>query len=180
MPREPRDLAAGIFHVYTHCVWPAPALYRDDIDRMTFVRFLARTTATIGWTCIAMCLMGTHYHLIVEVDDGELATGMHRLNLAYARHFNKRHHQRGHVQFNRYGSDRIRSDGHLLDRYAYVALNPVRAGICRRAEDWAWSGYADAVGLATRFGFVDASRVLVGADPQVDLRRYVNGCAEYS
>lgn len=180
MGQKPRDLAAGIFHVYTHCVWAAPSLFRDDLDRTMFVRFLVRTGGTIGWTCIAMCVMGTHYHLILEVDDGDLAGGMHRLNLAYARHFNKRYGQRGHVLFDRYGADRIRSEAHLLDRYAYVALNPVRAGICERPEDWQWSSYGDAIGVARRFSFVDPSQVLTARlDPRAELRRYVEANVQH-
>jgi hypothetical protein len=75
MPRPPRDLAPGLFHVYTHSVWAADALFRDDDDRLTFVRELARTTARTGWRCLSFCLMGTHYHLIVDVDTGVLAKG---------------------------------------------------------------------------------------------------------
>jgi hypothetical protein len=44
MPRRKRDLTAGTFHIYTHSVWAASALFRDDADRMTFVRSLARAT----------------------------------------------------------------------------------------------------------------------------------------
>jgi REP element-mobilizing transposase RayT len=180
VPQRRRDLAAGIFLFFSLCVWAADRLFRDDVDRMTFVRFLTRTGGAIGWGCIAMCLMGTHYHLILEVEDNDLAAGMHRLNLAYARYFNKRYTQRGHVLFDRYGADRIRSDAHLLDRYAYVALNPVRAGICSRPESWPWSSYGDAIGAASRFPFVEPARVLTDRlDPQAELRRYVEANARH-
>jgi hypothetical protein len=102
---------------------------------------------------------------------------MHRLNLAYARDFNRRHGLRGHVQFRRYGCNRLRTNAQLLDRFAYVALNPVEARLCRAPEDWLWSSYAGAVALGTSFPFVDPSLVLgcfPGAfDPRAQLRRYV-------
>src|SRR5689334_16546308 len=110
MPHVNRDVAPGIFHVFTHCVWAAPALFKDDVDRSTFLRHLARTTREVGWTCIAFCLLQTHYHLILEVDTGVMPRGMFMLNLAYARDFNRRHGSRGHVQFRRYGSKRIQDD----------------------------------------------------------------------
>src|SRR5579859_5310765 len=97
MPRPPRDLAPGLFHVYTHAVWAADGLYRDDTDRLTFVRELARTTSRTGWRCLSFCLMGTHYHLILDVDAGVLAKGMHYLNFRYATHYNERHAMKGHV-----------------------------------------------------------------------------------
>lgn len=184
MPYKHRDRAAGIFHVYTHCVWASPTLYRDDHDRSTFLRHLARVTDVMGWACVAYCLMRSHYHLIVDVEDDVLPKAMHRLNLAYARDFNRRHGQRGHVQFKPYGADRIRSDGHLADRFAYVALNPVRAGASRRAEAWPWSSYPGTAGLVEPSSFVDDRRVLAcfsgAADPRIELRRYVDGQATRS
>ncbi|HXR12570.1 MAG TPA: transposase [Gaiellaceae bacterium] len=130
MPRVPRDTRAGIFHVYTHCVWVTPELYRDDADRSEFLRGLARITAEHRWTCIAYCLMKSHYHLIVEVADDVLPAAMHALNLPYARNFNRRYGLRGHLQSSPYGSRRIANDDDLLNRFAYVAYNPVEAGLC--------------------------------------------------
>ena len=72
-----------------------------------FLRELARVTRTFEWTCIGFCLMGTHYHLILEVADKALPVGMQSLNFRYAVDFNQRHGMRGHVQFARYGAVRI-------------------------------------------------------------------------
>src|SRR6478672_5670957 len=83
MPRRNRDSAAGTFHVFTHCVWAAPRLYRDATDRIEFLRHLAVVGAKVGWTCVAYCLMDTHYHLIVDAGDGVLPTAMHGLKLRY-------------------------------------------------------------------------------------------------
>src|SRR6476620_2817562 len=90
MPRRNRDSAAGTFHVFTHCVWAAPRLYRDATDRIEFLRHLAVVGAKVGWTCVAYCLMDTHYHLIVDAGDGVLTTAMHGLNLRDARYHNLR------------------------------------------------------------------------------------------
>jgi REP element-mobilizing transposase RayT len=158
--RKHRDLAAGLFHVYTHCVWAAPALYRDDADRLTCVRELARATAKVEWTCVAYCVMTTHYHLILDVDDDVLARGMHALNFRYACYFNQRHASLGHVQAARYASRRIRDDADLATTFRYVARNPVEAGICAAPADWPWSSYAGTVGLSAPQPFVDASAVI--------------------
>ena len=100
--------------MYRHSVWAAPGLYRDDVDRLEFPRHLARVTRSIGWKCVAYCLMKTHHHLIVRVDDDVLPRAMHRLNLAYARQHNRRHGLRGHVQFERYGSRRLHNEVELM------------------------------------------------------------------
>jgi REP element-mobilizing transposase RayT len=160
MPRPKRDTAAGVFHVYTHCVWASPALFRDELDRVGFLRHLAQTTVRVEWRCIAYCLMGTHYHLIVAVEDGVLPVAMQRLNYAYAVEYNLRHDLRGHVQFARYGSRRIEDEDDLLGCFQYVAMNPVEAGLCRNPCDWLWSSYPAAVGLVEPPSFVDPRPVL--------------------
>ena len=151
-------MAAGTFHVYAHSVWTS-VLFRDDADRITFLRQLAATTARIGGTCISYCLLTTHYHLIVDVDDGELPVAMHALNFKYAMAFNGRHAMKGHVQGARYDSVRIRDESHLISAYRYVARNPVRAGLCESPLDWPWSSYRHTVELDDP-SFVDPSLVL--------------------
>lgn len=173
MPRPARDKKAGIFHVFTHCVYAAPAHFRDDVDRLEFLRRLARVTAKHEWTCIAFCLMGTHYHLIVEVEDDVLPTAMHSLNLGYALGFNKRHGLKGHVQHQPYGSRRIRTTASLAVRFRYVARNPVRAGLCTDPADWLWSSYAGTVGLGDPFPFVDAQAVTTYIADMAELRAWV-------
>ncbi len=160
MPRPKRDIGAGVFHIYTHCVWASSALFRDELDRIVFLRRLAETTIHTGWRCIAYCLMGSHYHLIVAVQDGVLPVAMQRLNYAYAVNYNRRYDLRGHVQFARYGSRRIAGDDDLLGCFQYVSMNPVKAGICRSPCDWPWSSYPAAIALAEPQPFVDPRPVL--------------------
>ena len=181
MARKLRDKTAGTFHVYTHCVWAAHRLFYDNADRMTFLRELARVTAAASWTCIGYCLMGSHYHLILDVDAGVLPDGMHALNFRYACMFNARHGMKGHVFAARYDSPRIHDDDHLLTVYRYVMQNPVRGGMSSEPADWPWSSYASAVGLADPISFVNPMRVLNAFDaPTRDeaiaqLRRFVEG-----
>jgi putative transposase len=178
MPHQPRDTAAGLFHVFTHCVWAAPAHYRDDIDRLDFLRKLAHVTAKAQWKCVAFCLMTTHYHLIVDVADGVLPIAMHALNLSYVRNFNRRHGLRGHAQFRRYGSRRISDDADLFKTFRYVARNPVEAGLCATPAEWPWSSYAGTIGLVEQHSFVDPALILScfrwpDVDPVPALRTYV-------
>ena len=113
--------------------------------------------------------MRTHYHLMLEVPDRALPLGMQSLNFRYAVDFNQRHGMRGHVQFARYGAVRIASDTHLLTAYKYIARNPVEAGLCSTCEDWPWSSYAAAIGLAEPQSFVNPARVLQSLNPDREL-----------
>lgn len=159
MARTRRDTAAGIFHVYTHSVWAAE-LFRDDADRATSLRELARAGAKAGWTCLAYCLLDTHYHLILEVEDGMLPRGMHSLNFRFAIGFNRRYGSKGHVHGARYDNVRIADERHLLRCFRYIVRNPVEAGLCERPQDWPWSSYAATIGPAESAPFVASDRIL--------------------
>jgi putative transposase len=154
-----RDSAPGLFHVTCHSVWDLD-LYRDDIDRTNYCARLAATTNRVGWECIGVCLMTTHVHLILGVEDGMLADGMQELSFRYAVGFNARHRRRGRVLGSPYGLRRIGDDADLLGVYRYVMVNPVDARLVDRPERWPWSSYASTLGLTDAYSFVDAGRVL--------------------
>jgi len=135
-------------------------LFRDGGDRLSLIGQLERVTLDTDWTCIAACLMGTHYHLLVDAGERVLAGAMQRINWAYAFNHNKRHGRRGHRVGCRYLSIPITTDEHLLACYRYIVRNPVEEGSCSQPEDWPWSSYATTLGHSSAFPFVDASLVL--------------------
>lgn len=159
MPRGLRDKAAGIFHVYTHAA-KSDDVFRDDLDRIVFLRELARAREKAAWHCLAYCVMTTHYHLLLEVEDNALPIGMQSLNFRYAAAFNARHGTRGHVFARRYDTRRITDDAHLMIVYRYLAQNPVKARVCDEPASWAWSSYAGAIGSVEPATFVSSSRIL--------------------
>jgi putative transposase len=98
--------------------------------------------------------MGNHYHLLVETPRANLSVGMRQLNGLYARRFNARHGRCGHVFQARYRSILIQKETHLLAVVRYIALNPVRAGLCAHPSAHRWSSYAATVGLVSRPSFL--------------------------
>ena len=163
-----RDLAAGLFYITCHSGWDG-VLFRDDLDRVNYLGQLATAISRADLVCVAVVLMTTHAHLILEVDDDALADTMQRLNFEYAVGFNRRHRRRGHVFGGRYGSSRLADDSYLLACYRYVVLNPVEAGLAERPEDWRWSSYSDAIGLSADYPYVNPARVLgcLGGAPEI-------------
>jgi putative transposase len=142
MPRIPRSqLDDGFFHATArgNC---GSSLFVDDLDRLDFLQLMRSTADLFLWRCYAYCLMGTHYHVVLSASRAALSDGMRRLNGTYARHFNKRHGQRGHLFEERFSSFVIQDERHLQTAVEYVLHNPVRAGLCRRAVDWKWSASA--------------------------------------
>jgi REP element-mobilizing transposase RayT len=139
VPRLPRShLDDGFFHATARAVFGAE-LFESDLDRLDFLQLLRSTALLFEWRCHAHCLMGTHYHLVLDVSRERLSEGMRRLNGDYARRFNKRHGRRGHLFAERFSSYVLRDEGHLQAAVHYVLQNPVRAGLCAQARDWQWA-----------------------------------------
>ena len=80
-----------------------------------------------------------HYHLLVQTSRENLSDGMHRLNCLYAQRFNRRHDRKGHLYEERFSAWLLHGEEHLENTIRYIRENPVRAGLCRRVEDWLWS-----------------------------------------
>ena len=102
-----------------------------------------------GWHCLSYCLMGNHVHLIIETPEPNLGAGMQWLHGRYAATFNARHGFSGHVFQGRYKSKRVATDAQLLVTAAYVALNPVEAGLCADPAHWPWSAHAATIEQST-------------------------------
>ena len=146
VPRQPRiEVPGGVFHVLTRGV-RKQLIYRDSDDRRYFLDLVDHVISRFGWVCHTYCLMGNHYHLLIETPRPNLSAGMHVLNGRYAQRFNRRHAVEGHVFERRFTARSVESDFHVLESSRYIVLNPVRAGICRHPSDWSWSSYAAAVG----------------------------------
>jgi REP element-mobilizing transposase RayT len=174
VPREPRIfVSGGIYHVTTTASGER-MLFRDSVDRRVFETLLGSVISKHSWECGSMCLMGTHYHLLVVTPEADLDAGMHSLNGGYAQTFNRRHGTRGHVFKSRYQCRFIQTDGHLFDVARYIAMNPVEAGLCRRPGDWPWSSYRETITGLRQRAYLSPSVVLdlFARDPDLARARF--------
>jgi putative transposase len=160
MGRPPRPQFAGATYHVTSRGAARGAIFRDDRDREIFLRLLERVVRRHSWRCSAYCLLSTHYHLLVTTVAADIGAGMRELNGHFARHFNKRHGRSGALFESRYRCEVVGTDSHLLEVYRYLALNPVRAGIVERPEDWEWASYPGHIGAGPLRSFVQDDPVL--------------------
>ena len=123
-------------------------IVEDDVDRLTFIDLLGKEVSQQGWVLFAFCLMGNHYHLLLETPEPNLVRGMRRLNGVYTQQFNRRHGRMGHVLQGRYKSIVVDKDTWLRELCRYVVLNPVRVGAAKDPARWVWSSYGPTAGLA--------------------------------
>jgi putative transposase len=122
-------------------------IFEDDADRQMFLSTLEQVITQFNWLCYAWCLMDNHYHLMIQTPDGNLSKGMRQLNGVYTQASNRRHKRVGHLFQGRFKAILVDSDAYLLELTRYVVLNPVRAGMVKKPDDWSWSSYRANVGL---------------------------------
>jgi putative transposase len=144
------------------------ALYRD---------LLAENCRSADVEVWAWCLMPNHVHLILVPSDPDgLRRALARVHRSYAGLIQARRKRSGHFWQGRFGAVAM-DESHLAAAVRYVSLNPVRARLVERAQDWRWSsarahlrGKDDGVTalkpIRDRFpDFAD----LLGVEPEVDM-----------
>jgi REP element-mobilizing transposase RayT len=147
MPRPPRQFVpGGIYHIAAHGS-DRRSLFLFDSDRTAFLNRLARVVERHELNCVAYCLMGTHYHLIVQVPDDRISRALQELHGGHARHFNRIHGHTAHLFRHRFLARLIDGDPYLLMACRYLAYNPVRAGLCGDPDDWPWASHRATAGL---------------------------------
>jgi REP element-mobilizing transposase RayT len=169
--RPPRfEIADGVYHVTCRAARKL-LLFRSDADRAVFLEILGIAVYRAGWICFDYCLLGTHLHLLLQTPEPNLGAGMQRLNWLYSRTFNSIHGTKGHLYEDRYRAEFIQSPEHFAAAIVYLALNPVKAGLCTSAADWAWGGYRALVGLEEPRRFHDPNRALLELDENPEAAR---------
>jgi len=153
------EYAGAVYHI-TSRGNARQRVFVDDADRTAFFEILAKAMDRFNWLCHAYCLMGNHYHLLIETVDPTLARGMRLLNGTFTQAFNRRHGRAGHVLQGRFKGILVEKEGHLLELARYVVLNPVRAGVVKHPRDYRWSSYCATAGEEAPAPFLTVKWIL--------------------
>jgi putative transposase len=155
------EFAGALYHV-TSRGNAREAIYLTDEDRQQFLTLLENTVKRYDWYCHAYCLMGNHYHLLIETNTPALSKGMKYLNGTYTQYFNRRHQRVGHVFQGRFKAILVQKEAYLLELARYIVLNPVRAQMVRSAKDWPWSSYRATAGYTDNHPCLTTDWILAG------------------
>jgi REP element-mobilizing transposase RayT len=199
MARRPRPQFPGaVYHVMSRGNRKSVIFDTDD-DRRRFLNTLGDAALTYQARVYAACLMGTHYHILLDTPRGNLSAMMRQLNGVYSQDRNRRRGQTGHTFEARFHSIVVQRERYLRHVARYVVLNPVKAQLC--ADAASWTTYRATAGLeagpswlyvdwidwafraASRNDAQDRYRQYVNNNPlralQVDERTYVLGTARF-
>jgi len=135
-------------------------IFLDDEDRNRFLSVLEQVVSRFHLVVHAYCLMGNHYHLLLETPEGNLSKALRQLNGVYTQAFNRRHGRVGHVLQGRFKAILVERDSYLLELCRYVVLNPVRAKMTRKLHTYPWSSYRATAGMAPVPAYLSVDWVL--------------------
>lgn len=111
-------------------------------DYRKFKDYLREGQTKFGFILHCYVLMTNHYHLLIETPEKNLSKIMHYLNSSYTTYINIKRKRSGHLFQGRYKSILIDRDSYLLELSRYLHLNPVRANMVERPEEYPHSSYA--------------------------------------
>lgn len=148
MARLPRLVIPGIPYHVTQRGNRRQQTFFEDADYALYRDLLAHSAQRSGAQVWCYCLMPNHVHIvIVPSDEDSLRRTFADTHRRYTGYINARHRWTGHLWQGRFGAVAM-DEAHLAQAVRYVSLNPVRARLVARAEDWPWSSVRAHLGEA--------------------------------
>jgi putative transposase len=141
MPRRLRiEFEGAIYHVMARGN-ARQKIVRDDADWQRLIEGLEQAVIRYGWELPSYVVMGNHLHLLVKTLRPNLGAGMQSFLSGFAIWSCRRWRRTGHLFQGRYRTEMIEDESYYWTVSRYIHLNPVRSGLVKRPEQWAWSSY---------------------------------------
>jgi putative transposase len=145
------------------------AIFLGDKGRQRFLDLLSEITRLWKVEIYAYCLMGDHYHVLLQTPRGRLARAMRHLDGIYTQAFNRSHHRDGPLFRGRYKAILIDAEEYFLSVVRYIHRNPVKTGLVSDTDRYRWSSHR---------GYLSKSERPVWLNTQPVLSRF-RGVKEY-
>lgn len=142
MSRQARKQSeSGIYHVMLRGI-NRQVIFEDEQDMDRFLELLVHYRKEGLFSLFAYCLMSNHVHLLIREKKETLDSIMKRIGVSYVMYYNVKYARAGHLFQDRYKSQPVEDDEYLIQLMRYIHQNPVKAGLCRKTEDYKYSSYA--------------------------------------
>jgi len=170
------EFEGALYHVTARGDRREP-IFEDDADRRALLEIVAQGIERFDAMVFAYCLMGNHYHFVLQTRQPNLSRLMRHINGVYTQSYNRRHGKVGHLFQGRFKAVLVDRDAYLLEVCRYVDLNPVRAKMVKRPEDWGWSSYRAHTGQVETPAWLDSATLHCRLAPRAPRRE---GPARYA
>ncbi|HHC11196.1 MAG TPA: transposase [Campylobacterales bacterium] len=138
MPRRPRVEKIGFHHLINRGV-ARSAIFLDEDDYKEFLEILQVAKERYNFTIHSLCLMGNHYHFLIETRYENLSLIARQINSKYAQYFNRKQKRVGPLWQGRFKNWFVYDDTYLYVLFKYIERNPIKAKITQKIGQYRWS-----------------------------------------
>jgi putative transposase len=143
MPRAARIKSeTGIYHIMLRGI-NRQNIFNDEEDNEKFIEALKKSKEISNFEIYAYCLMGNHVHIVIYEREEGIDQIIKRIGTRYAYWYNKKYERMGHLFQDRYKSEPVEDNAYFLTVLRYILRNPIKAGLCKRIEEYKWSSYSE-------------------------------------
>lgn len=123
-------------------------IFKEEEDFRTYLTILEDAIEYFNgqYEIMCYCLMDNHVHILLKTKIKHIKYFISRLNSIYAKFFNNKYNYLGHLYQKRYFSELIRSDLQMLETSRYIHLNPIKANMVKKPDEYKWSSYSMYIG----------------------------------
>lgn len=142
MTRQAREISnTGVYHVILRGN-ERKNIFENNEAKQRFLDGIVEKRKEGVFTVYAYCLMDNHVHLLINIEELELASIMKGIAVRYATFYNWKKSRVGHVFQDRFKSEPIEDDRYLLTAVRYIHNNPVKARMVEHPAYYQWSSYS--------------------------------------
>lgn len=132
------EFPGAIYHVMNRGL-RKQTIFLNNGQRKAFLKYLEEAVERFQVRCLAYCLMGNHYHLLLQTPHPNLSRVMRHIDGLYTQQFNRFEGLDGPLFRGRYKSILVDSNEYLLQVLRYIHLNPQKAGLEKIPGEYPWS-----------------------------------------
>jgi len=151
------EYIGGIYHVIARGN-NKEYIFKESIDKGYFIKIIKESMEGMNYRLYGYVLMDNHYHLLLQVFDKKLQEIMHQINNKYSKYFNYKYKRVGHVFQGRYKAILVQDERYLISLLRYIHQNPLKAGMCKKVEEYKWS--SDIFYRTINSGFINIATIL--------------------
>lgn len=153
MPRKSRNLLGEILCHHMVQGINREYIFQTNDEKKKYLELLKNYYLQFEIDIVAYCIMDNHAHLLMYSKGIQnISNFMQQVNLLYAKYYNKKKERVGYVFRNRFESVPIMTREQMYQCIKYIHMNPVKAGIVKKEDQYEYSSYQD---YFNRTGFVN-------------------------
>lgn len=128
-------------------------IFNEECEIKKYLNLLRKNVEKLSINIVSYCIMNNHAHILLyskKIED--VSKFMRKVNTSYAIYYNEKHNRCGYLFRNRYKSEEIFTQSHLISCINYIHNNPVKANMCILKGDYKYSSYNDYI---NKTGFIN-------------------------